>query len=137
MLIIIILSSIRKPYLIVIFSKACSCQTILKKRRVSKYLSRSSHFSSHSPLFSLLYQKRVGELNRKKKKFQRRNRYFGFLYRSIVLILSFWSNFKAVIQFPKESIIEMVRYGNKGNYRRYKLIVDNLRIDVAARNSIS
>lgn len=111
--------------LIVIFSKICSCQTILnrEKRRVSvlKYFCRFSHFSSHSLFFFslLLHQKGIGELNHKKKKFQKRNRYFGFLYRRLVLILLSWSNFKTVIQFLKESIIEMVRYGNKGNYRRY------------------
>lgn len=107
-----------------IFQDMFFCQTILnrKKRRISvlKYFCRFSHFSFHSLFFSLLiHQKRIGELNHKKKKFQKRNRYFGFLYRSLVLILLSWSNFKTVIQFLKESIIEMVRYGNKGNYRRY------------------
>ena len=45
--------------------------------------------------------------------------FFFFFIEVLVLILSPWSNFKTIIQFPKESIIEMVRYGNKGNYRRY------------------
>lgn len=73
---------------IVIFSKIHSCQIILNRRKkrgvsVLKYL---SHFSPHTLFFfSFLYyyiKRGSDELNRKKKKFQKRNRYFGFLYRS-------------------------------------------------------
>lgn len=73
---------------IVIFSKIHSCQIILNRRKkrgvsVLKYL---SHFSPHTLFFFFFlyyYIKRGSdELNRKKKKFQKRNRYFGFLYRS-------------------------------------------------------
>lgn len=112
--------------LIVIFSKICSSVRQFYKSKKEKsfsieiFLSLFSFFFSFPFFFSLLlHQKGIGELNHKKKKFQKRNRYFGFLYRSLVLILLSWSNFKTVIQFLKESIIEMVRYGNKGNYRRY------------------
>lgn len=72
---------------IVIFSKIHSCQIILNRRKkrgvsVLKYL---SHFSPHTLFFFFLYyyiKRGSDELNRKKKKFQKRNRYFGFLYRS-------------------------------------------------------